>query len=295
MKKYVHRFYRLLPIMFILLSIEVLSACSSNTAATTPAPTPAPAPSPMPTPAPAPAPASYTVNIASKTGIGNYLVDGKGMTLYYFTKDAPAKSNATAAIIANWPIFYASSIVVPPSLNAADFGSITGGNGNMQSTYKGWPLYYYVKDQVSGDTLGQGLNSVWFVINPADFPPASAPAPAPAPTPPPAPLPGPASTPAQPSVQSVTIDLVAQRMAFDQKNITVPAGASVTMNFTNKDSIPHNFALYTDSSASTPIFVGQIISSSSIVYKFTAPTTPGNYFFRCDVHPTTMTGTFVAQ
>jgi len=295
MKKYVHRFYQLLPIMFILLSLAVLSACSSGNTTSTPAPAPVPAPSPMPTPAPAPAPASYTVNIASKSGIGNYLVDGKGMTLYYFTKDAPGKSNATAAVIANWPIFYVTSVVVPASLNAADFGSITGGNGNMQSTYKGWPLYYYVKDQMSGDTLGQGLNSVWFVINPADFPPASAPAPAPATTPPPAPLPGPTPTPAPPSVQSVTIDLVAQGMAFDQSTITVPAGASVTMNFTNKDSIRHNFALYTDSSASTPIFVGQIISSSSVTYKFNAPTTPGSYFFRCDVHPTTMTGTFVVQ
>lgn len=303
MKKYAHRFYQLLPIMFILLSIVVLSACSSSTTASTPAPAPAPAPSPAPTPAPAPAPApaSYTINVASKTGIGNYLVDGKGMTLYYFTKDAPGKSNATAAIIANWPIFYVSSVVVPPSLNAADFGSITGGNGNMQSTYKGWPLYYYVKDMVAGDTLGQGLNNVWFVINPADFPPASAPAPAPvpapAPTPPPAPPPAPATTPppAPAPVQSVTIDLVTQGMKFDQSTITVPAGASVTMNFNNKDYAPHNFALYTDSSATTAIFVGQVISSSATVYKFTAPTKPGSYFFRCDVHPLTMTGTFVVQ
>jgi plastocyanin len=95
--------------------------------------------------------------------------------------------------------------------------------------------------------------------------------------------------------QSVTISLIAQKMSFDKSTITVPADANVTIDFNNKDSIPHNFALYTDSSARTSIFVGQIITSTTTTYKFTAPSTPGNYFFRCDVHPTIMTGTFVVQ
>jgi plastocyanin len=45
-----------------------------------------------------------------------------------------------------------------------------------------------------------------------------------------------------------------------------------------------------------PIFVGQIITgpSATIDYKFTAPITPGTYFFRCDVHPS-MNGSFIVQ
>ena len=97
------------------------------------------------------------------------------------------------------------------------------------------------------------------------------------------------------SGQAVTINLVSQNMAFDQSTITVPAGANVTMNYNNKDSIPHNFALYTDQSAATVIFKGKIISNSNIAYTFTAPSTPGTYFFRCDVHPTTMTGSFIVK
>lgn len=298
MKKSSQRLYFLLPLMLILSAMLALTACSSHTTAT-PTATATPIPTTTTASTPTPTTASYTVNIASKTGIGDYLVDGKGMTLYYFTKDAPGKSNATAAIIANWPIFYASNIVVPPSLNATDFGSITGANGNMQSTYKGWPLYNYIKDQAPGDTMGQDLNGVWFVINPASFPPTSTPAPTTTSTLTPATTTAPTSTstptPTPTSAQSVTINLTAQNMSFDQKTITVPAGASVTINFTNKDSIPHNFALYTDSTASHSIFVGKIITSSSITYTFTAPTTPGNYFFRCDVHPSIMTGTFVVQ
>ena len=95
----------------------------------------------------------------------------------------------------------------------------------------------------------------------------------------------------------MTIDLVAQNIAFDKSTITVPAGAQVTVNFDNKDSgIPHNLAVYTNSSATTSIFVGSIITGpKTITYAFEAPTTPGTYFFRCDVHPTLMTGNFVVQ
>ena len=94
-----------------------------------------------------------------------------------------------------------------------------------------------------------------------------------------------------------SIMLTAKNMAFDKKTITVPAGASVTMTFDNKDAgVPHNFALYQDSSAAKAIFVGEIITGpSNTTYTFTAPSTPGNYFFRCDVHPTSMTGTFVVK
>jgi predicted lipoprotein with Yx(FWY)xxD motif len=120
-------------------------------------------------PATAPAP-SYTVTTMNKAGIGDYLVDGKGMTLYYFTRDTAGKSNATAPVIANWPIFYAANVVIPSNLNASDFGSITGFNGQIQTTYKGWPLYYYIKDQAPADTLGQGIGGVWYVINPQSVP-----------------------------------------------------------------------------------------------------------------------------
>jgi len=92
-----------------------------------------------------------------------------------------------------------------------------------------------------------------------------------------------------------SVDLAAQNMAFSQSTITVQAGALVTVNFNNMDvNVPHNLAVYTDASASTPIFQGQIVTGpATTTYTFTAPSTPGTYFFRCDVHPTTMTGTFV--
>lgn len=94
---------------------------------------------------------------------------------------------------------------------------------------------------------------------------------------------------------STTISLIAKNIAFDKKTITVPAGANVVVNFDNQDAgVPHNFAAYTDSSASNAIFIGQIINGpKTTTYTFTAPSKPGTYFFRCDVHPTTMTGQLI--
>jgi cytochrome c oxidase subunit II len=95
----------------------------------------------------------------------------------------------------------------------------------------------------------------------------------------------------------VMVDLTAQNIAFDKNIITVPPGATVMLTFNNKDNnVGHNFAVYTDSSATKSIFVGQIITGPKTVsYTFTAPVTPGNYFFRCDVHPTMMTGVFAVR
>jgi len=101
-----------------------------------------------------------------------------------------------------------------------------------------------------------------------------------------------------PTVTPVTIALIAQNLAFNMSTITVTAGASVTINFDNKDTgFLHNFSLYNDSSAAPPaIFQGQLVTGpATATYTFTAPTKVGTYFFRCDIHPTMMTGIFIVQ
>lgn len=97
--------------------------------------------------------------------------------------------------------------------------------------------------------------------------------------------------------KTATVNIVAKNVAFDMNTITVPAGAQVTVNFDNQDSeVPHNVAFYTDSSASKTIYKGQVITGpNKTAYTFTAPSQAGTYFFRCDIHPTQMTGKFVVQ
>ena len=89
--------------------------------------------------------------------------------------------------------------------------------------------------------------------------------------------------------------LTARNNAFDKTSFTVPAGATVSLSFINDDpGVQHNFALYTDASATTPIFQGGVATGQqTVLYTFAAPSTPGTYFFRCDVHPETMRGSFV--
>ena len=37
-------------------------------------------------------------------------------------------------------------------------------DGTMQVKYGDWPLYYFANDAAAGDTNGQGINDVWFVV-----------------------------------------------------------------------------------------------------------------------------------
>lgn len=113
--------------------------------------------------------ASTTIQIKENKELGPYLTDSKGMTLYYFKKDSPGKSVCTETCLEMWPAFDAKEISIPEKLNGKDFGTITREDGKKQSTYKGYPLYYYRGDSNPGDTTGQGVSNIWFVVNPYAF------------------------------------------------------------------------------------------------------------------------------
>jgi predicted lipoprotein with Yx(FWY)xxD motif len=106
------------------------------------------------------------VGTNTKEGIGSYLVDHKGMTLYTFKKDTAGKSACSGPCVDRWPLFLDEGIKVTGNLKAKDFGAITREDGTKQTTYKGLPLYYFFKDTKPGDTNGQGVNNVWYVATP---------------------------------------------------------------------------------------------------------------------------------
>ena len=91
---------------------------------------------------------------------------------------------------------------------------------------------------------------------------------------------------------SITYYLKADKLKFDTSRITVPAGASVTIVFNNAETVQHNFALYQDSTAASAIFRGGYIGKTTTNYTFTAPSQPGTYYFKCDLHPD-MNGQFI--
>ncbi len=111
------------------------------------------------------------VDVATRSSatLGNFLVSGDGRTLYYFGLDLPGDaghapvSNCTGTCVPLWPIFHVTSPVLGAGLNAADFGEFVRSDGVSQSTYKGWPLYFYAGDSRAGDTNGDNFE-VWYVI-----------------------------------------------------------------------------------------------------------------------------------
>jgi plastocyanin len=114
---------------------------------------------------------------------------------------------------------------------------------------------------------------------------------------------GPTSStpPCQPSGSSPTLQIAAPAGAavngFDKSCLAVAAGKGFTVDFANNDPPNlHNWALFQDSSGtkqlgggtiSQPVPGGQTQSYSLKALQ------AGQYFYRCDFHPTTMTGTFV--
>jgi nitrite reductase (NO-forming) len=98
------------------------------------------------------------------------------------------------------------------------------------------------------------------------------------------------------SPHGTVIKVTAQNVAFDASCYAAPADTPFKIVFDNMDAgTPHNVAIYTDESATTSLFTGELITGpKTITYK--VPALPaGSYYFRCDVHPTQMFGTFVVK
>lgn len=108
--------------------------------------------------------ASALAEAPAKTADGT-LVDGKGMTLYTFDKDpaGEGKSACNGPCVGNWPPLMAEE----GAMASGDWAVATRDDGKKQWTYKGKPLYRFVKDQKPGDHMGEGmLNNMWHTAKP---------------------------------------------------------------------------------------------------------------------------------
>jgi hypothetical protein len=94
-----------------------------------------------------------------------------------------------------------------------------------------------------------------------------------------------------------TVELAAQGVAFDKRELRVSSGGNVRIRFTNNDAgVQHNVAVYqssTNFTAVAPGAVGATFEGPGVDEVVFAKPSAGSYFFRCDVHPTTMTGNFI--
>lgn len=156
----------------------VLSGCAggastpptaSSTAASSVATAPASAPASTPASA-AGTTAGTTADLkTAATKAGQAVVDAKGMSVYVFTKDTKdsGTSACTGSCIASWPPVLSSSGTPAADGVTGKIGTIATPDGKKQLTINGMPVYHFAKDQAPGDITGQGVGSVWYLVNPA--------------------------------------------------------------------------------------------------------------------------------
>lgn len=162
MRRSSRRHHRFLAIAAI--TLLALPSCSDGD---DPEPAPGQAtPTPTSEPTPAESPANVTVAVGSSE-LGDILVDADGMTLYVFFADTEGQSTCEGDCAAAWPpLTVEGNPVAGDGVDAGLLGTTERADGSTQVTVDGQPLYTYGGDETEGDTTGQGVGDVWYVVGP---------------------------------------------------------------------------------------------------------------------------------
>jgi len=101
------------------------------------------------------------------TDLGQVLVDAEGRTLYVFDNDTGTTSTCEGGCASTWPpLATDGDPTAGEGVDAALLGTTDRGDGTTQVTYDGHPLYTYNADTAAGDTTGQGVGGIWWVVAP---------------------------------------------------------------------------------------------------------------------------------
>jgi predicted lipoprotein with Yx(FWY)xxD motif len=120
--------------------------------------------------------AAPTLKVATNATYGNIIVNGQNQTLYQRDSDTASQVTCTGACAMIWPpATLTGTIVAGVGIDPTKLGSVAGANGT-QLTYAGHPLYRFTNDPALGDTKGEGLAGLWWVLG-ADGQKITAPAP----------------------------------------------------------------------------------------------------------------------
>lgn len=106
------------------------------------------------------------IQLATDAKFGSVLTDKNGKTLYFFANDAGGTPTCTDGCETAWPLYYSADASTDLNLNKAEVGEVTRTDGRKQSTYRGYPLYYFAGDAAKGDIKGDGVGGTWFVAKP---------------------------------------------------------------------------------------------------------------------------------
>lgn len=101
--------------------------------------------------------AALADDVMKKDGV---LVNGAGMTVYTFDKDAAGSGKS----VCNGPCAEAWPAVAAPASVAAPYSVVTRDDGARQLAYQGKPLYTFKKDGKPGERNGDNFKDIWHVV-----------------------------------------------------------------------------------------------------------------------------------
>jgi predicted lipoprotein with Yx(FWY)xxD motif len=114
---------------------------------------------------------AYAADLVAKvasSSLGKIVVNGKGMSAYYFDLDKAHSgvSVCSGTCSANWPAILTSTVKPHMAGITGVVGSIPLKGGKHQVTINGRPIYTFAFDKAAGQVKGQGAQGVWYVISP---------------------------------------------------------------------------------------------------------------------------------
>ena len=84
---------------------------------------------------------------------------------------------------------------------------------------------------------------------------------------------------------------------FSTNKLSVPAEEAFTIEFDNEEAgVQHNVVIFDGKDAEAPtLFTGEVVIGPKTTPYSVDALPEGNYFFHCEIHPTTMTGEVIAK
>jgi predicted lipoprotein with Yx(FWY)xxD motif len=116
--------------------------------------------------------AAPTVELSDNATLGKILTASNGLTLYAFQNDGENTSNCNGGCAAVWPPLLIDPATAPSGGEGVSgvLSTFTREDGTTQVSYNGLPLYFFAGnagrpgDTQPGDTNGQGVGGVWFIV-----------------------------------------------------------------------------------------------------------------------------------
>jgi predicted lipoprotein with Yx(FWY)xxD motif len=109
-----------------------------------------------------------------------FLTDGLGRALYVYLTDTPGDastapvSTCEGECLVKWPVWSSdediTKTIMPSSFGPELFGVFEREDGTKQLTFRGFPLYYFLDDDLPGEAAGHNQGE-WRVVDPLTFAP----------------------------------------------------------------------------------------------------------------------------